>query len=134
MSARWPTVLVRRRQRLPWELFVDLLRRVLRPRAPAASDAFGTTGGLVALDGTQFSFDEHAASVGTFVKSRTRRGRAAFAKLTTASCSKWVAQSLAAGIGTPANRSGLGQRLLADLRASPAVAVASWRAGFSSTR
>jgi hypothetical protein len=45
-----------RRQRLPWEIFTELMQRVLRPRAThRQADAFWRGWRLVALDGTQFS-------------------------------------------------------------------------------
>jgi len=74
-----------RRQRLPWEIFAELMRRVLRPRAtPAQSDAFWRGWRLLALDGTQFSLTNTAQVRATRPKARSRRGRAAFAKMTTA--------------------------------------------------
>jgi hypothetical protein len=102
-------------------LFVDLLRRVLRPRAHRRRhpDAFWRDWRLVALDGTQFSVANTPQVLATFVKSRTRRGRAAFAKLTTAVLLEvgWH-NPLAAGIGHAGESEwALGQRLLADLPA-----------------
>src|ERR1700730_9890432 len=46
-----------RRLRLPWEIFAELMRRALRPRATARRHcaAFWRGWRLVALDGTQFS-------------------------------------------------------------------------------
>jgi len=74
-----------RRQRLPWEIFAELMGRVLRPRATAAhADAFWRGWRLLALDGTQFSLTNTAQVRATRPKARSRRGRAAFAKLTTA--------------------------------------------------
>ena len=74
-----------RRQRLPWEIFAELMRRVLRPRATAAqADAFWRGWRLLALDGTQFSLTNTAQVRATRPKARSRRGRAAFAKMTTA--------------------------------------------------
>jgi len=74
-----------RRQRLPWEIFAELMRRVLRPRAtPAQPDAFWRGWRLLALDGTQFSLTNTAQVRATRPKARSRRGRAAFAKMTTA--------------------------------------------------
>jgi len=110
-----------RRHRLPWELFVELLRRVLRPRAHRRRhpDAFWRDWRLVALDGTQFSLTNTPQVLATFVKGRTRRGRAAFAKLTTAVLLEvgWH-NPLAAGIGHAGESEwALGQRLLADLPA-----------------
>src|SRR5438128_12693988 len=44
-----------RRRRLPWEIFAELMRRALRPRATARQhrDAFWRGWRLVPLDGTQ---------------------------------------------------------------------------------
>ena len=74
-----------RRARLPWAIFVELMRRVLRPKATRRhSDAFWRGWRLVALDGTQFSLTNTPQITATTTKARTRRGRAAFAKITTA--------------------------------------------------
>lgn len=110
-----------RRQRLPWEVFVDLMRWVLRPRAHRSRhrDAFWQGWRLVALDGTQFSLTNTPQVLATFVKARTRRGRAAFAKITTAVLLEvgWH-NPIAAGIGHAGESEwALGQRLLADLPA-----------------
>jgi hypothetical protein len=74
-----------RRSRLPWAIFEDLMRRVLRGRATPADqpDAFWGGWRLLALDGTQFSLTNTPQMVPPVRKPRTRRGRAAFAKLTT---------------------------------------------------
>lgn len=110
-----------RRQRLPWELFVDLMRRVLRPRAHRRRhpDAFWRTWRLVALDGTQFSVANTPSVVTTFVKARTRRGLAAFAKITTTVLLEVGGHHpIAAGIGRAGESEwALAQRLLADLPA-----------------
>ncbi len=75
-----------RRQRLPWEVFDELLRRLLRPLAtPAAhADAFWRGWRLVALDGTQFSLTNTPQVLARVRKATSRRGKAAFAKLQTA--------------------------------------------------
>lgn len=74
-----------RRQRLPWEIFAELMRRVLRPRATAAQpDAFWRGWRLLGLDGTQFSLINTPQVRAVRRKARSRRGRAAFAKMTTA--------------------------------------------------
>ena len=74
-----------RRQRLPWEIFAELMRRVLRPRATAAQgDAFWRGWRLLGLDGTPFSLTNTAQVRAVRPKARSRRGRAAFAKMTTA--------------------------------------------------
>ncbi|HYM87145.1 MAG TPA: IS4 family transposase [Pseudoxanthomonas sp.] len=74
-----------RRARLPWEIFADLMQRALRPRAPRRQrEAFWRGWRLVALDGTQFSVTNTPQITATLEKAQTRRGRAAFAKITTA--------------------------------------------------
>jgi hypothetical protein len=75
-----------RRLRLPWEIFAELMRRALRPRATMRRhrEAFWRGWRVVALDGTQFSLINTPQITATFAKARTRRGRAAFAKMTTA--------------------------------------------------
>jgi len=73
-----------RRTRLPWEIFADLLQRALRAKATRRHrDAFWRGWRLVALDGTQFSLTNTPQITATVKKAKTRRGRAAFAKLTT---------------------------------------------------
>lgn len=75
-----------RRTRLPWDVFADVMRRALRPRATPGRhpDAFWRGWRLLALDGTQFSLTNTPQVSSAKRKPRTRRGRAAFAKLTTA--------------------------------------------------
>lgn len=74
-----------RRTRLPWEVFAELLRRALRPLASRRRqpEAFWRGWRLLALDGTQFSLTNTPLINGAVKKARSRRGRAAFAKLTT---------------------------------------------------
>lgn len=74
-----------RRSRLPWAVFAELMRLGLRPLAQAARhpDAFWRGWRLVALDGTQFSLTNTPQSKATARKAKSRRGRAAFAKITT---------------------------------------------------
>jgi hypothetical protein len=73
-----------RRARLPWEIFTELMRRMLRPRATRSREpeAFWHEWRLLALDGTQFNLLNTPEMAGV-AKARTRRGRAAFAKLPT---------------------------------------------------
>ena len=107
-----------RRARLPWDLFAELLRRVLRPKATRRHpDAFWRGWRLVALDGTQFSLTNTPQITAATTKARTRRGRAGFAKI-------WTAVLLEVGLHNPLaaaiGRSGesewaLAQRLLAHL-------------------
>jgi hypothetical protein len=72
-----------RRARLPWEIFAELMHRMLRPRATADGEpeAFWRGWRLLALDGTQFSLPNAPAIKRHATKARTRRGRAAFAKM-----------------------------------------------------
>ena len=74
-----------RRARVPWEVFADLMRRALRPLATGRhAEAFWRGWRLVALDGTQFSLTNTPQVLAELPKARTRRRRAAFAKVTTA--------------------------------------------------
>jgi hypothetical protein len=107
-----------RRARLPWDLFADVMRRVLRPKATRhQKDAFWRGWRVVALDGTTFSLTNTPQISGTIAKARTRRGRAAFAKLTTAVLLALGRHNpLAAGIGRHGESEwALAQRLLAQL-------------------
>ncbi len=108
-----------RRLRLPWEIFADLMRRALRPRATARRhrDAFWRGWRLVALDGTQFSLINTPQIIDTVRKAVTRRGRAAFAKMTTAVLLEvGLHNPLAAAIGRKGESEwALAQRLLAQL-------------------
>jgi hypothetical protein len=108
-----------RRLRLPWEIFADLMRRALRPRATPRQhrEAFWRGWRLVGLDGTQFSLINTPQVTTTFEKARTRRGRAAFAKITTAVLLEiGLHNPLAAAVGRKGESEwALGQRLLAQL-------------------
>jgi len=108
-----------RRLRLPWEIFADLMRRALRPRATLRQhrDAFWRGWRLVALDGTQFSLINTPQITATFEKAQTRRGRAAFAKITTAVLLELgLHNPLAAAIGRKGESEwAMAQRLLAQL-------------------
>jgi len=75
-----------RRARLPWDLFAELMRRMLRRHATRSRhpDAFWHGWRLLALDGTQFSLTNTPQVARSVRKARSRRGRAAFAKLPTA--------------------------------------------------
>ena len=65
-----------RRQRLPWEIFAELMQRVLRPRATHRQPgAFWRDWRLLAADGTQFSLTNTAQVRATRPKARSRRGR-----------------------------------------------------------
>src|SRR5437867_3991654 len=108
-----------RRLRLPWEIFAELMRRALRPRATARQhrDAFWRGWRMVALDGTQFSLINTPQITDAFAKAMTRRGRAAFAKMTTAVLLEvGLHNPLAAAIGRQGESEwALAQRLLAQL-------------------
>jgi hypothetical protein len=108
-----------RRLRLPWEIFAELMRRALRPRALPRQhrEAFWRGWRLVGLDGTQFSLINTPQVTTTFEKARTRRGRAAFAKMTTAVLLEiGLHNPLAAAVGRKGESEwALGQRLLAQL-------------------
>ena len=109
-----------RRARLPWEIFEDVMRRLLRPRATRRQPAaFWHGWRVVALDGTQFSLTNTPQITAVTTKARTRRGRAAFAKLTTTVLLEvGVHNPLAAGIGRHGESEwALAQRLLAQLPA-----------------
>jgi hypothetical protein len=108
-----------RRLRLPWEIFAELMRRALRPRAIARQhrEAFWRGWRVVALDGTQFSLINTPQITDTFTKAVTRRGRAAFAKMTTAVLLEvGLHNPLAAAVGRQGESEwALAQRLLAQL-------------------
>ena len=108
-----------RRLRLPWEIFAELMRRALRPRATPRQhrEAFWRGWRVVALDGTQFSLINTPQVTATRKKARTRRGRAAFAKITTAVLLEvGLHNPLAAAVGRQGESEwALAQRLLAQL-------------------
>ena len=108
-----------RRLRLPWEIFAELMRRALRPRATPRQhrEAFWRGWRLVGLDGTQFSLINTPQVTATCTKARTRRGRAAFAKITTAVLLEiGLHNPLAAAVGRQGESEwALAQRLLAQL-------------------
>lgn len=107
-----------RRARLPWEIFADVMRRALRPRATRRQrEAFWRGWRLVALDGTQFSLTNTPQITATVEKAKTRRGRAAFAKITTTVLLELgLHNPLAAGIGRHGESEwALALRLLAQL-------------------
>jgi len=107
-----------RRARVPWEVFAELMRRVLRPKATRRHpDAFWRGWRVLALDGTQFSLTNTPQITRTVDKARTRRGRAAFAKMTAAVLLEVrLHNPLAAAIGRAGDSEwALAQRLLAQL-------------------
>jgi hypothetical protein len=84
-----------RRQRLPWEVFADLMRRALRPIATRRQpDAFWRGWRMLALDGTQYKVTNTPQVAATTTKTVSRRGRAAFAHL-------WVVVLLEVGVHNP---------------------------------
>lgn len=84
-----------RRARLPWEVFTDVMRRALRPRATGRhKGAFWRQWRLVAIDGTQFSVTNTPQVKKQMTKAKSRRGRAAFAKL-------WTVVLLEIGLHNP---------------------------------
>lgn len=74
-----------RRTRLPWEVFTQLLRRALRPLSQKKRhpESFWRDWLLVALDATQFSLTNTPQNNAAARKTKSRRGRAAFAKVVT---------------------------------------------------
>jgi len=93
-----------RRARLPWTIFAELMQRMLRPRATVEGepDAFWQGWRLLALDGTQFSLTNAPPIKRRPIKARTRRGRAAFAKLPTAVLLEvGLHNPIAAAVGEP---------------------------------
>jgi hypothetical protein len=94
------------------------MQRVLRPQATRRQpDAFWRGWRVVALDGTQFSLINTPQITATTKKARTRRGRAAFAKITTAVLLELgLHNPVAAAIGGKGESEwALAQRLLAQL-------------------
>ena len=73
-----------RRQALPWEVFARLLRAALQPRAEKRrhAKAFYRRWRLVAIDGTRFTANNTPAIKAHRRKARSRRGLAAFLKIT----------------------------------------------------
>jgi len=107
-----------RRARLPWEIFADLMRRALRPLATRRHrEAFWRGWRLIALDGTQYSVTNTPQITATTTKAKSRRGRAAFAKITASVLLELgLHNPLAAGIGRQGESEWeLARRLLAQL-------------------
>jgi hypothetical protein len=74
-----------RRARLPWQVFTQLMQRALRllVQRRRHPEAFWRGWRLLATDGTQFSVTKTPAVKATRKKAKTRRRRAAFAKIVT---------------------------------------------------
>jgi hypothetical protein len=92
--------LSQRRQALPFEVFKELLRRVLRPIAqPGPQGCFGRWC-LVAIDGVSFSLANTKKVKAKCKKGGNQKGRAAFAKLQCAALVELVLHNpLAACVG-----------------------------------
>jgi hypothetical protein len=74
-----------RRQLLPWQVFAGLMQRALRPLAQTRrhKECFWRGWRLVAVDGIQFSLYNTPQKNAKLRKAKSRRGRAAFAKIVT---------------------------------------------------
>jgi hypothetical protein len=81
---RSESTLSERRQALSWSLFAELLRQSLRPLAerPTHKQAFWRHWRLVAWDGTRFSLTNTPQILTGLRKAKSRRKRAAWAKMT----------------------------------------------------
>ena len=74
-----------RRTRLPWQIFAELMQRLLRPlaRKRRHPEAFWRGWLLTAMDGTQHSVTNTPQNNDALRKAKSRRGCAAFAKIRT---------------------------------------------------
>ncbi len=89
-----------RRQALPFEVFKELLHRVLRPLQEASPQAFFSQWRLLAVDGVSFSLANTPQVAQQCKKGGNARGRAAFAKLECAALVELVMHNpLAACVG-----------------------------------
>ena len=108
-----------RRRCLPWEVFADLMRRALRPIATRrrVPEAFWRGWRMLALDGTQYSVMNTPQVSATTTKAASRRGRAAFAKISVATLLEvGVHNPLAAAIARAGESElALARRLFAQL-------------------
>ncbi len=107
-----------RRRRLPWAICADLMRHALRPKATRRHrEAFWHGWRLVGLDGTPFSLTNTPQIRQAVPKARSRRGRAAVAKLSASVLVELgVHNPIAAAIGRPGESAwALGLRLLVQL-------------------
>lgn len=108
-----------RRQALPWEVFARLMRAVLQPLAGkrAHPEAFYRGWRLLAIDGVQFSLNNTPAVKREGRKAKSRRGRAAFAKMgASVLLELGLHNPLAAVIGRQQeSEASLSRRLLAQL-------------------
>jgi hypothetical protein len=95
------STLSERRQALPFEVFAQLLRRVLRPIVGAPAQSFHRQWRLVAIDGVTFSLPNTEQVKQQCKKGGNQKGRAAFAKLPCAALVELVMHNpLAASVGT----------------------------------
>jgi hypothetical protein len=110
-----------RRQALPWEVFARLMRAALRPLAQKKkhAEAFYRRWRLLAIDGVQFSLNNTPAIKRQSSKAKSRRGRAAFAKMgASVLLELGLHNPLAAAIGRhQESESSLSRSLLAQLPA-----------------
>jgi len=110
-----------RRQALPWEVFARLMRAALRPLAQKKkhAEAFYRRWRLLAIDGVQFSLNNTPAIKRQSSKAKSRRGRAAFAKMRVSVLLELgLHNPLAAAIGrNQESESSLSRSLLAQLPA-----------------
>lgn len=108
-----------RRQALPWEVFVRLMRAALRPLATkkAHPEAFYRGWRLLGIDGVQFSLNNTPEIKRASRKAKSRRGRAAFAKMgASVLLELGLHNPLAAVIGRhQESEASLSRRLLAQL-------------------
>ena len=96
------STLAQRRAAVPWRVWADLLRRGLRRLADRRRhpEAFYRRWRLVAIDGTQFSLQNTPQNVQALPKTKSRRGQAAFSKLSVSVLLEvGLHQPLAAAIG-----------------------------------
>ena len=72
-----------RRQNMPWDIFITVMKAALRPKADEKKhpQAFYKGWRLVAVDGTQFSVSNTPQILASLTKAASRRMKAAFAKL-----------------------------------------------------
>jgi hypothetical protein len=99
------STLAGRRATLPWQICAELLRRSLRPLAQRTKHphAFYRQWRLVAIDGTQFSLQNTPQNLRGHPKTKSRRGPAAFAKLSVSVLLELgLHQPLAAAVGRQA--------------------------------
>lgn len=75
------STLSERRQALPFEVFQELLKRLLRPIVGGSAQAFYGQWRLVAVDGVSFSLPNTPQVNETCRKGGNQKGKAAFAKL-----------------------------------------------------